>query len=107
MFLLADGMSHSKLANLTPNLCRSHYFGHYKVERSDPLDELFHCCTLLFSVYTLVSHEQEHVCFLRKKAEEGQARVGFYTKSTPYTLQILAERVRKLGQTPLKCETTF
>ena len=34
LFLLADGMSHSKLANLTPNLCRSHYFGHFKVERS-------------------------------------------------------------------------
>ena len=34
LFLLADGMSHSKLANLTPNSCRSHYFGHSKVERS-------------------------------------------------------------------------
>ena len=32
--LLADGMSHSKLANLTPNSCQSHYFGHFKVERS-------------------------------------------------------------------------
>ena len=29
-----DGMSHSKLANLTPNSCQSHYFGHFKVERS-------------------------------------------------------------------------
>ena len=34
LFLLADGMSHSKLANLTPNSCRSHYFGCFKVERS-------------------------------------------------------------------------
>ena len=34
LFLLADGMSHSKLTNLTPNSCRSHYFGHLKVERS-------------------------------------------------------------------------
>ena len=34
LFLLADGESHSKLANLTPNSCRSHYFGCFKVERS-------------------------------------------------------------------------
>ena len=34
LFLLADGMSHSKLANLTPISCQSHYFGHLKVERS-------------------------------------------------------------------------
>ena len=27
-------MSHTKLAYLTPNLWRSHYFGHFKVERS-------------------------------------------------------------------------
>ena len=35
VFMLADGMSHSKLANLTPNSCRSHYFGCFKVERSE------------------------------------------------------------------------
>ena len=29
-----DGMSHSKLANLIPNSYRSHYNGHFKVERS-------------------------------------------------------------------------
>ena len=29
-----NGMFHSKLANLTPNLCQSHYFEHLKVERS-------------------------------------------------------------------------
>ena len=33
--VLLINLSHCKLANLTPNLRWSHYFGHYKVERSD------------------------------------------------------------------------
>ena len=42
LFLLADGISHSKLANLTPNSCRSHCCGCFKVERSAELSNLTH-----------------------------------------------------------------